>query len=82
MSPLYIYIYIYQEHFDFTCACSAKAIFEERLRPQGAAAEDPLAQFITAAGRVPADTPMSFVELLGKCCKLKCIEGGQKIGFG
>lgn len=46
---------------------AAKAIFEERLRPQGRAAEDPLAQFLTAPGRLPSDTPMSFVELLSRC---------------
>merc|ERR1719188_2293042 len=45
----------------------AKQIFEERLRPQGQAAEDPLAQFLAQPGRIPPDTPLPFVELLSHC---------------
>eukprot|EP00446_Apocalathium_sp_SHHI-4_P039120 CAMPEP_0177343190 /NCGR_PEP_ID=MMETSP0368-20130122/27444_1 /TAXON_ID=447022 ORGANISM="Scrippsiella hangoei-like, Strain SHHI-4" /NCGR_SAMPLE_ID=MMETSP0368 /ASSEMBLY_ACC=CAM_ASM_000363 /LENGTH=575 /DNA_ID=CAMNT_0018804607 /DNA_START=31 /DNA_END=1758 /DNA_ORIENTATION=- len=45
----------------------AKQIFEERLRPMGQAAEDPLAQFLAQPGRIPPDTPMPFAELLSRC---------------
>merc|ERR1719491_1567336 len=45
----------------------AKTIFAERLVPQGQAAEDPLAQFLSQPGRGPPDTPTPFSELLKHC---------------
>lgn len=46
---------------------AARAIFEERLKPLGQAAEDPLAQFLVAPGRLPPDTPLPFDEILKRC---------------
>jgi len=46
---------------------AAKAIFEERLKPSGQAAEDALAQFLTAPNRLPPDTPLPFAEILKHC---------------
>eukprot|EP00929_Paragymnodinium_shiwhaense_P053335 TRINITY_DN26689_c0_g1_i1.p1 TRINITY_DN26689_c0_g1~~TRINITY_DN26689_c0_g1_i1.p1 ORF type:complete len:1715 (-),score=543.17 TRINITY_DN26689_c0_g1_i1:425-5569(-) len=46
---------------------NAKAIFEERMKPMSAANEDFLGQFLTAPGRLPADTPMTFEEILKNC---------------
>eukprot|EP00927_Polykrikos_kofoidii_P042582 TRINITY_DN36594_c0_g1_i1.p1 TRINITY_DN36594_c0_g1~~TRINITY_DN36594_c0_g1_i1.p1 ORF type:complete len:1807 (-),score=407.54 TRINITY_DN36594_c0_g1_i1:19-4635(-) len=46
---------------------AAKSIFQERLRPQGQFAEDPLAQFLTAAGRLPTDVPLTFDDILRRC---------------
>lgn len=46
---------------------AAKTIFEERLKPVGSAAEDPLAQFLAGQGRLPADTGVPFEEVLRHC---------------
>mmetsp|Transcript_12442 Transcript_12442/g.33558 ORF Transcript_12442/g.33558 Transcript_12442/m.33558 type:complete len:649 (-) Transcript_12442:84-2030(-) len=46
---------------------AAKRIFGERIRPQGQVAEDPLLQFLLAPGRLPADTPMAFYDILQRC---------------
>jgi len=46
---------------------AAKSIFEERLKPQGQAADDPLVQFLTVPGRAPHDTPLPFEEILRRC---------------
>lgn len=46
---------------------AAKAIFEERIKPQGQNTEDPLVLFLTSPGRLPADTPLQFAEILKSC---------------
>lgn len=46
---------------------AAKCIFEERLKPVGNAAEDPLAQFLAGQGRLPADTGVPFEQVLKHC---------------
>lgn len=46
---------------------AAKAIFEERIKPQGQSTEDPLVQFLIAPGRLPPDTPLPFSEILKNC---------------
>merc|ERR1712039_432723 len=46
---------------------AAKAIFEERLKVESKTGEDPLVAFLTNEGRLPADTGISFEEILSKC---------------
>eukprot|EP00747_Dinoflagellata_sp_TGD_P111707 gnl/TRDRNA2_/TRDRNA2_171280_c1_seq2.p1 gnl/TRDRNA2_/TRDRNA2_171280_c1~~gnl/TRDRNA2_/TRDRNA2_171280_c1_seq2.p1 ORF type:complete len:457 (-),score=124.75 gnl/TRDRNA2_/TRDRNA2_171280_c1_seq2:147-1517(-) len=46
---------------------AAKDIFEERIKPQGQAAEDPLVAFLSTGDRAPADTPLKFSEILTRC---------------
>eukprot|EP00928_Gymnodinium_smaydae_P026696 TRINITY_DN20889_c0_g1_i1.p1 TRINITY_DN20889_c0_g1~~TRINITY_DN20889_c0_g1_i1.p1 ORF type:complete len:543 (-),score=86.02 TRINITY_DN20889_c0_g1_i1:136-1764(-) len=46
---------------------AAKSVFEERLRPQSQAADDPLAIFLSKEGRLPWDTPLPFADILKRC---------------
>jgi len=45
----------------------ARLIFEEKMKPLGQAAEDPLTIFLTQPGRLPADSPIHFTELISRC---------------
>merc|ERR1711904_596741 len=46
---------------------AAKSVFEQRLKPQGQASENPLVPFLTAPGRLQQDTPLAFDELIQRC---------------
>merc|ERR1712216_129049 len=46
---------------------AAKTVFEQRLKPQGSAIEEPLFAYLSMPGRVPCDTPLPFSEFLRRC---------------